>query len=147
MDERTVKSGDIITKPDMIREALVRAVTRPPHVFWDALVAEGANAFVVDVAGERLWLPPAMWRDVVGGWVNRIGKGVEVTIQEWAHPDGGTIGLFYVLVNNTYAVALRAYPAGEAVTVRLGNSAFRHNRITALDVACQLVGVPDRLPT
>jgi hypothetical protein len=86
-----------------------------------------------------------MWRDVVGGTVNRIGSGVEVTIQEWDIP-GGRLGLFYVVVNQTYAVGLRAYPKGETLSVKLGDAAFRRTKTTALDVARQLVGVPAEFP-
>jgi hypothetical protein len=147
LEERTGRAGDIITEPDALRDALVKAVMHPPFVLCGALLTEGANAFVLQVDEKTLWLPPEMWRDVVGGSVNRIGSGVTVMIQEWEPTNGGHIGLFYVVANQTYAIALRAYPAGETLSIRLENALFRRLKTTALDVACQLVGVPAQLPS
>jgi hypothetical protein len=138
---------DLVTDPHVLRETLINAVARPPFVFCAALPGEGTDSFVLEVNQKRLWLPPEMWRDVVGGGINRMTSDVEVTVQDWEHPNGGRIVLFYVVVNQTYAVALRAYPNGEVLMPRLENSAFRRTRATALDVAHQLVGLPAQFPT
>jgi hypothetical protein len=140
LGDQTDMPRDLITDPGALRQVLTDAVARPPFVFCGDLPTEGPNAFVLEVHDKRLWLPPEMWRDVVGGTFNRIGRGVEVTIQEWDIP-GGRLGLFYVVVNQTYAVGLRAYPKGETLSVKLGDAAFRRTKTTALDVARQLVGI------
>ena len=147
MDGATVYGGwwlgdhiprDLITDPETVRATLIEAATRPPFAFCGAL----KKAFVLEIDEKQLWLPPEMWRDVVGGGVNRIGNGVEVIIQEWENPKGGSIGLFYVTANETYAVAVRAYSDSTALTLKLDTTAFRLTMTTALDVACQLVNMP-----
>lgn len=131
---------NLVKDPPLIRRTLRRSVKMPPYRFYGELHTEGALSHVLDINGEKLWLPPEIWRDIIGGSRNRLGHDVEVTLQNWETSDKGKIALFYIMVRGTTAVAIRRFQPGEAVAFNLGTSAFRLASVTALDLAKHLAG-------
>ncbi len=130
----------LLSDPEDIREALRAVVRQPPHYFYSELAAEGALSFVLNIGDKKIWLPPEIWEETIGGLRNRLGPQVTVIIQEW--PDGETEGavieLFYITARTTAAVALRRYSPGQVPSIRLPNTAFRQGGTTALDLARQI---------
>jgi len=137
---------ELVMQPAEIREILKDSVVRPPHRFFAELQDSGSMTHILEVGTKKLWLPPELWHDVVGGTHNKLGTEVDVVIQEWAEPDSGHIALFYITAHQTNAIGIRRYPPGETVVVKLDTSAFRLERTTALDLAMQMIGKPIELP-
>lgn len=123
-----------------IRSLLRVTANKPPYRFYGELHTEAGMAHMLNMNGRKLWLPPEIWEQVVGGARNRMGQDVIIMTQEWQQDDGSQIALFYITVRETIAVAIRYYPPGQTITMELGNSAFRLARTTALDLAQQLAG-------
>lgn len=140
-------TANVVRDPSTLRRYLRRVVKVPPYRFYSELTSEGALTHLLKIEGQQLWLPPEVWRDVVGGSRNRLGQDVEVTLQNWETQDKGHIALFYIMVRNTTAIAVRRFLPGEAMSFALGNSAFRLTHTTALDLAQHLVGGPISFPT
>ncbi|MBZ0305785.1 MAG: hypothetical protein K8I82_06925, partial [Anaerolineae bacterium] len=119
---------------------------KPPYRFYGELHHEGAFSHLLDIEGQKLWLPLEVWRDVVGGARNRISPDVEVLLQTWELQEGGKVVLFYIMARETFAVAIRRFETGENVAFNLGTSAFRLQSVTALDLARHLAGGPINFP-
>lgn len=145
LDESQVPQN-LVFDPDDIRKTLREAAQKPPHRFYGELKTEGVMSYVLDIDGKKLWLPPELWNDVVGGSANRLGPNITVRIQEWIDDDNSHIELFYINARKTAAVAIRRYAAHEQVVIRLGNSMFRLGQTEAVDLARELSG-RDQPPT
>ncbi|MFP4324209.1 MAG: hypothetical protein ACLFTK_17270 [Anaerolineales bacterium] len=131
--------GDLVSDPEAFRATLRETVSTPPHYFYSALTAEGPLSYVLTIGQKKLWLPPEIWQEVIGGTRNRLGPNVTVIIQEWRDTDDGSvIELIYITASKTAAVVVKRYAPGQDMTLRLPNTAFRQGRITALDLARQI---------
>lgn len=145
LDEKQLPPN-LVREPQMIRRLLRRVARKPPYRFYGELHSEGAFSHLLDIEGQKLWLPLEVWRDVVGGARNRISADVEVLLQTWELQEGGQMALFYIMARGTAAVAIRRFGVEENVAFNLGTSAFRLQSVTALDLARHLAGGPINFP-
>ncbi len=134
------KQANIIRDPEAIRQALRDVVARWPAYFYGPLETVEGLANVLRIGNHALWLPPDQWREVIGGTRNPLAPGVQVTMQEWKHDDGGAIWLYYVTVRDTCAVGVRRFGPGQAqMQMPTIDHRFRQHKTTALDVVKSLV--------
>lgn len=144
--EKTEMPEGLVMEAEALRDSLKAAVSKPPYAFCAELHSEGGMSHIVELDGKKLWLPPEVWKEVVGGSRNRLQAGIEVMLQDWAQSDDSHIALFYIRVKDKTAIALRRFAAGQPVVIELQNTQFRLSKITAIDLARQLAGIPVELP-
>ena len=132
------KATNIIQDPETIRQALRDAVARWPGYFYGPLETVDGLSNVVRIGNRALWLPPDHWRDVIGGTRNPMAPGVQITMQTWPHPDGGSIWLYYATARDTGSVGVRRYGPGQTPAPYI-DARFRHRNTTALDMVRYLV--------
>lgn len=127
-----------ITDPALIREVLCETVARWPGYFYGALETVEGLPFILRVKDHHLWLTPDLWRKAIGGMRNPISSEVQIMVQTWPHDDGGAIWLYYVVVRDSQAVAVKRFAPGQTPTAEI-DERFRHSAITAVDLARHLV--------
>ncbi len=127
-----------ITDPTIIRQILRDTVTQWPGYFYAALQTIDDLPYILKVKDRELWLPPDRWRDVIGGTRNPLASDIRITVQTWPHEDGGAIWLYYVVVRDTQAIAIRRFGPGQTPSAQI-DERFRHTAITAVDLAKHLV--------
>lgn len=126
--------AELITDADRIRDILRHTVQHPPYHFWAPVELQPGQKHVLRVAEHLLWLPREVWRAAIGGTLNRLGE-MDIFIQEWEpEPDGTVIVLFYLILHDTRAVAVRRFPNKDSVRAMV-NSAYRLKKTTAAEVA------------
>ncbi len=130
--------ADVVRQPERLRRLLINLANRPPHYFFGAVETADGLADVVRIGRYKVWAALPFWERVVGGSLNRLAPDVEIFIQNWEQPDGGTIYLYYVRIRETRAIALRRYPPHSAPSLRIDDR-YRLLRFTALDVARELI--------
>lgn len=124
----------LITDAERIRELLKNTVQQPPYHFWAPVKPQTGDKHILRVGEHLLWLPREVWRAAIGGTLNRLG-GMDIFIQEWdPEHDGSVIVLFYIILHNTRAVAVRRFPSKNSVHATV-NSAYRLKKTTAAEVA------------
>ncbi|MCS6869878.1 MAG: competence protein CoiA family protein [Anaerolineae bacterium] len=128
----------VVRQPERLRRLLINLANRPPYYFFGAVETIDGLVDVVRVGRYRVWAAFPFWQRVVGGTLNRLSPDVEIFIQNWDQPDGGTIYLYYVRIRETRAIALRRYPLHSAPSLRVDDR-YRLLRFTALDMARELV--------
>jgi len=129
---------NIIREGDAIRQALRDVVSRWPGYFYGALESVDGLSNVLKLDNAALWLPPEQWREFIGGTRNPLAPGIQVTMKEWPHHDGGTIMLYYASVRDTGAVGVKRYGPGQVPTPYIDHR-FRNRNVTALDIIYYLV--------
>jgi hypothetical protein len=134
-------AGDhnFITDAPTLRSLLRVVANRPPYRYYRELHKDGSLSHVLDIEGQKAWLPPEVWQDTIGGTFNKLSPQVNVITQDWQQDDGSTISLFYVTARDTGAIAVRYFAPGQPVVSNI-NSGFRLSKASALDVAQQLAG-------
>jgi hypothetical protein len=125
----------VITDPAQLRDALTRAVAQPPYRLSGPLVQYQGMTHVFMLGDKRLWLPPILWQRAIGGLRNAINPTLHVISQEWPQDDGAVIALYYITARDTYAIAARRFPPGQAPYARLDPSALRASSLEAANVA------------
>ena len=126
--------AELITDASQIREILRNTVQQSPFNFWAPIELQPGQKHVLRVNDHLLWLPKEVWRAAIGGTLNRLA-GLDIIIQEWEpEPDGSVIVLFYVLLHDTRAIAVRRFPDKDSVHASV-NSAYRLKKTTASQVA------------
>ncbi len=126
------------TDPELIRQTFREAVASWPGYFYGELKTVNGLANTLCINGRDLWLPPEVWRSVIGGTRNPLASGIQIIIQTWPQLDGSSILLYYITVRDTAAVGVQRLAPGRAVNPQL-DERFRHSRTTALDLAKHLV--------
>lgn len=127
--------ASIITDSKRIHDILKHTVDHPPYRFWGALEDQPPHQHILRVVEHRLWLPIEVWRNTIGGSLNRISGGLDVIIQQWEpEEDGSVTVLFYVSLRNTSAVAIRRFPSKEKVHASL-TAIYQLRRTTAAEIA------------
>lgn len=135
-------SEEVITHPSQIRQIVLRTISQPPYRFYAELESHEHLTHILRVGDKKLWVPPDLWLDAIGGSRHKLGPSLDVIIQELIRDDGSQIALFYITARNSTAVAVRIYPPGQIVRIELPNSAFRLGQTTALDLARQFANNP-----
>ncbi len=126
--------GQIITDTERIRSILRQSVEKEPHHFWGALQELPPHHHVLKVGDQHLWLPPEVWKTIIGGSLNHLSD-LDVIIKDWpADPDGSVIWLFYVILRDTSAVAVRRFLSPGDAHASL-TTAYQLRRTTAEQVA------------
>lgn len=127
-------AGAVITDPEEIRTLLRQSVDKAPHHFWGALQEVPPHHHVLKIGDKQLWLPPEVWRTTIGGSLNHLSE-LDVIIKDWpAEDDGSVIWLFYVMLRNTSAVAVRRFSSPTEAHASL-TFAYQLRRTTAEQVA------------
>jgi len=133
--QKTAAKEGVVTDAETLRRLLTEAVSTPPHSIYGTLDNYDTLTHVFLLGKQRLWLPPILWQRAIGGLRHTINPVLQVVSQEWPQPDGAVIALYYVTARNTCAIAVRRYPPGQPIYVRLDASAFRPDRFTAANIA------------
>jgi hypothetical protein len=128
---------NLVTNPDKIKQILRGVVSDDSPIFYAELGTEGALSHILKVHGQKLWLPPEVWQQTIGGSKNKLGPDVHVYIQEWKEGEDCVTEIFYITARKTAAIALRRCPDGKVPSIRIDPS-FRRDQTTALDLARQL---------
>lgn len=128
----------IVAEAGPLRDALIAAVSQPPHRLHGPLETLPGLTHVFTLGQRLLWLPPLLWQRAIGGMLHAISPALQIMTQEWPQPDGATIALYYVTARDSFAVAVRRFPPGQPVTARLGNASFRTPRLNAGYIARNL---------
>jgi len=137
VQQKAAEKGIVADIPTL-REYLTDAANLPPYRFYGSLETLDGMSHIFRLGKEKLWLPPILWQRAIGGLLHSISPALQIVSQEWPQPDGGVIALYYVTVKDTHAIAVRRFAVDQPVYARLGNSAFRTTRVTALDIAKSL---------
>ncbi len=130
--------ADVVREPERLRRLLINLANRPPHYFFGAVERVEGLADVVRIGHYKVWAALPFWLRAVGGALNRLAPNVEIFIQNWDQPNGGTIYLYYVKIRETRAIALRRYAPRSVPSLQIDDR-YRLLSFTALDMARELV--------
>jgi len=129
-----ITDEQLITDPDRIRTILKKSVENPPHQFWRSLESIPPHQYVLRVDDQKLWLPPEVWQTVIGGSLNHLSN-LKVIIKDWPiEEDGSVIWLFYVMLHDTSAIAVRRFASPKEAHASL-TFVYQLKRTTAEEVA------------
>lgn len=133
-----LSSATIMTDPETIRQALYNSVANWPGYFYGALETVNGLPHVLTIGTQALQVSPDFWKKHIGGTRCPLATNVQITLQTWAHPDGGAVWAYYVQARDTYAIAVQRFGPGQEQSAR-ADPRFRNARLTALDLAKSLV--------
>ncbi|MBN2305529.1 MAG: hypothetical protein JXQ72_13685 [Anaerolineae bacterium] len=125
----------IVTDIAALRDSLVRAVALPPYYIYGPLNEDEGLTHIFMLGKRRLWLPPILWQQAIGGLHHTIHPALQIITQEWPQDDGSTIALYYITARESRAVAVRKFAPGQPVYAKLNSALFHTNRLTAGHVA------------